>query len=599
MHPKTFVELLSQENMKKSNEIRLPQSFTQSLLDKDKEEDNSVEPKEWTIITALDRVLAKAKDSRLSDKFWSDCRKPLDFLCQKLGMKDMQVVVLAILVEDGSEMSWHKIAEYLACSRLTIMTYTEEIDELVEKRWILRDVCHERGRRYKGFTLAKGVVTALRHNEIFVPEKIEGLSLPEFIVKVAKKLECDIEYDSDDEDTKWLLQLCKLNQQLPFCREVQKYGDDIYVQILMIVMAASYANSGNTEYEGLPTHYIDRAFPHDFCCNHVRRKLDDGTHILFKDGIIEYYCEDGVANNERLCFTMKAKTDLFAEFTTCDADTKTQRTFKELRLHSSLKEKQMFYNATEEKQIDRLADLLSQEHLSGVQDRLAEQGLRRGFACVFYGEPGTGKTETVLQLARKTGRDIIQIDISSMRDKFVGESEKNLKAVFSRYRTICRSSEVTPILFFNEADAIFGKRTTTGSNPTVEKMENAMQNILLQEMEDLTGILIATTNLTGNFDRAFERRFLYKVEFHKPDATVKSRLWTSMLGGVVSEGDAKTLAARYDFSGGQIENVARKRTIEYILSGKEATFDEIDEYCRQELLDKKGGNFRRIGFVSA
>ena len=585
--------------MKKKHEIRLPEPYRSQLLAKKKEIDNFVEPKEWTIISALDRVLAKAKDCRLSDKFWSDCRKPLDFLCQKLGLKDMQVVVLAILVEEGSEMSWRRIAEYLDCSRLTVMTYAEEIDELVEKRWILREVCHEHARRCEGFRLAKGVVTALRHNEVFVPEKIDGLEPHEFIFKLAKRLECEIDFDPEDDDTRWLLKLCKLNQHLPFCREVQKYEDDIYVQILLILMAANYGNSGNTEHEGLSMHYVDRNFPHDFCCNHACHKLKDGSHILFKDGIIEYYCEDGVADTERLCFTHKAKTEFLADFVPNDTDGKGQRMFRELKMHSSLKEKQMFYNATEQKQIDRLFNLLSQENLPGVQNRLAEQGLRRGFACLFYGEPGTGKTETVLQLARKTGRDVMQIDISDMRDKFVGESEKNIKSVFSRYRTICRNSEVTPILFFNEADAVFGKRTSTGNNPTVEKMENAMQNILLQELEDLDGILIATTNLTGNLDSAFERRFLFKVEFHKPDASVKSRLWTSMLGGVVSEGDAKTLASRYDFSGGQIENIARKRTIEYILSGKEATFDEIDEYCKQELFNKKGGNFRPIGFMSA
>ena len=186
--------------MKKKHEIRLPEPYRSQLLAKKKEIDNFVEPKEWTIISALDRVLAKAKNCRLSDKFWSDCRNPLDFLCQKLGLKDMQVVVLAILVEEGSEMSWRRIAEYLDCSRLTVMTYTDEMDELVEKRWILRECCHEHARRCEGFRLAKGVVTSLRHNEVFVPEKIEGLEPHEFIFKLAKRLECEIDFDPEDDD---------------------------------------------------------------------------------------------------------------------------------------------------------------------------------------------------------------------------------------------------------------------------------------------------------------------------------------------------------------------------------------------------------------
>jgi SpoVK/Ycf46/Vps4 family AAA+-type ATPase len=126
-------------------------------------------------------------------------------------------------------------------------------------------------------------------------------------------------------------------------------------------------------------------------------------------------------------------------------------------------------------------------------------------------------------------------------------------------------------------------------------MDNAMQNIILQEIEDLNGILIATTNLTCNFDSAFERRFIYKVEFHKPDTDVKAQIWRSMLTDLSAD-DALRLAAHFDFSGGQIENIARKRAVDYILSGKYASYDEIEGYCRAELL---GGKERKsIGFIS-
>ena len=189
----------------------------------------------------------------------------------------------------------------------------------------------------------------------------------------------------------------------------------------------------------------------------------------------------------------------------------------------------------------------------------------------------------------------MQIDIAGLRDKFVGETEKNVKAIFTRYRHLCKNSDVMPILFFNEADAIFNKRTTIGSNnPTVEKMENSMQNIILQEVENLEGILIATTNLTSNLDDAFDRRFLFKVEFKKPEVDVKAKIWTSLLNNL-SEKDAHILAERYDFSGGQIENIARKRAIDYVLNGKFDTLQEIETYCKAEMLDKKGSR-ARIGF---
>ena len=194
----------------------------------------------------------------------------------------------------------------------------------------------------------------------------------------------------------------------------------------------------------------------------------------------------------------------------------------------------MFYNPFEEDQIAQLTSLLSPENLSGIQHRLEEEGMRKGVACLFYGAPGTGKTETVLQIARRTGRNIMQIDIAGLRDKYVGESEKNIKSIFTRYKRLCKNSDILPILFFNEADGILTKRTSlTSSNPSIEKMENAIQNIILQEMENLEGILIATTNLTCNLDTAFERRFLFKIEFKKPETEVKAKIWKSMLRRVV------------------------------------------------------------------
>ena len=219
--------------------------------------------------------------------------------------------------------------------------------------------------------------------------------------------------------------------------------------------------------------------------------------------------------------------------------------------------------------------------------------MRRGFACLFYGAPGTGKTETALQLARKTGRDILQVNVSELRDKYVGESEKRVKALFDSYRKAVASSKVAPILLFNEADAIISKRTENVAR-SVDKMENALQNIILQEMENLEGIMIATTNLTANMDKAFERRFLYKVEFNAPTIDAKCAIWRSMIPSLNDE-EALLLAAKYDFSGGQIENIARKYTVAQILSENDITLNDIHDLCREELLDKERTH-RRIGF---
>ena len=215
----------------------------------------------------------------------------------------------------------------------------------------------------------------------------------------------------------------------------------------------------------------------------------------------------------------------------------------------------------------------------------------------MYGGPGTGKTETVYQLARQTGRDIMAIEVPQIKSKWVGDSEKNIKAVFEKYRAMVAKSKVAPILLFNEADAIIGVRKS-GAENAVDKMENSIQNIILQEMETLNGIMIATTNLTENLDAAFERRFLYKIEFEKPDPCVRQHIWRTMLPEL-DDNECKALAEGFDFSGGQIENVARKYSIDGILDDLEQKdrLNELTSLCSEERINDSMADRRRVGFV--
>ena len=134
-----------------------------------------------------------------------------------------------------------------------------------------------------------------------------------------------------------------------------------------------------------------------------------------------------------------------------------------------------------------------------------------------------------------------------------------------------------------------------GAEHAVDKMENSVQNIILQEMESLEGILIATTNIVGNMDKAFERRFLYKIAFEKPGLEAKRAIWHSMIPELTEE-EVDSLASTYDFSGGQIENICRKRSIDHILWGDKALgLDALKAHCDSELLNRKD-EVRRIGF---
>lgn len=554
----------------------------------------SIKRKSWTIISALNRILEQAEGSKLSDEFWKSCKTPLAFLRKELGLTDIQIVVLAILIEAGEPLSWKGIARYLNCTRLSIMVYGEEIGELVTRRWLTRRSVDEIGCCSEGLALTEGVLTAFQHNTTFVPEKIDDLTEQEFVDKLERHIEKNMNdhHIAFTDDEEWMLQYVKLNPHLPLCHEILKF-DDIHIQSLLLLIVVDYAQWEGSDGEGLTFSSIDNLYPEELDSDFMREKLRDGTHPLILCGYIEHKCVDGLANTEQYMLTHKAKAELLSAYRPSHSKClRMKPSNRFLKSHEAIREKSLFFNVSEQQQIDRLASLLSVENLPSVQQRLEEQGMRKGFACLFYGAPGTGKTETVLQIARQTGRDLMQVDIAGLRDKWVGESEKNIKEVFARYRALCKNCEVMPILFFNEADAIISKRTENVKH-SVDKMDNAIQNIILQEIEDLDGILIATTNLTSNLDKAFERRFLYKVVFHKPNIDVKTKIWHSMLKDI-TEDEARQLALHFDFSGGQIENIARKRTVDYILSGKYASLDEIEGYCRAELLT--GAERNAIGF---
>jgi SpoVK/Ycf46/Vps4 family AAA+-type ATPase len=314
----------------------------------------------------------------------------------------------------------------------------------------------------------------------------------------------------------------------------------------------------------------------------IKNELKKQQSELMILGLVENPNSNGFEDRETFKLSDKAKAELLGEL---NIQEKQAESHKDIVLHTSLAEKTMFYNQSEESQIEQLSTLLKEENFKNVQQRLADKGMRTGFACLFHGSPGTGKTETVYQIARQTGRDIFMVDISQTKSMWFGESEKKIKDVFDRYKYAVKESKLAPILLFNEADAVINKRQEIGSS-SVDKTENAIQNILLQEMENIDGIMIATTNLTKNLDKAFERRFLYKIEFNKPNIEAKKSIWQSIIPELSST-DADTLANRYDFSGGQIENIARKATISSIINGHEPDFENLESYCKNEILTKE------------
>lgn len=306
--------------------------------------------------------------------------------------------------------------------------------------------------------------------------------------------------------------------------------------------------------------------------------------------MIEFSSDGGFVNEEQVCLCEDVRKIFFTELNIREEEIPRS---PDLKSYASISRKELVYNQTEKEQMRRITKMLDESNFRDVQKRMKEQGLRDGINLIFYGAPGTGKTESCLQLARQTGRNILMVDVAKLKDKYVGNSEKQVRGLFLYYRDLVSHSEKAPILLFNEADAVFGRRMENAEQG-VDKMNNALQNIILQEMETISGVLIATTNLETNLDPAFERRFLMKVRFDMPDAGARQKIWKGMIPEL-SEEDAEVLAQRYEFSGGQIENITRKSMINYIIEGEKPTMEDLVKYCDEECFVRSSRRYT-IGF---
>jgi AAA+ superfamily predicted ATPase len=247
--------------------------------------------------------------------------------------------------------------------------------------------------------------------------------------------------------------------------------------------------------------------------------------------------------------------------------------------------KVLFFEPAFASQVDFIKASLANDKFVSLQERLKEKAFPTGVSCLFYGDPGTGKTETAMQIARATGREVFHVDISESKSAWFGESEKRIKEIFENYRRVSEKCEVKPILLFNEADAIFSKRKDVGAGNCAQT-ENAIQNIILEEMEKLDGILIATTNLTNNFDSAFDRRFLFKLRFTKPTPAERLKIWIEKMPWIEIDLAAE-LSRKFDFSGGEIDNIVRKTITEEVLSGEKPSYEKLTAFCESERISNK------------
>lgn len=550
-------------------------------IDFDQQVPLPLEESDLTILQLFDRVLREVTSKGFSQSTLDLCMPYICRLAQLQAITNRQAFIMAICMNFSLNMSitLRAVANMLDTTNMMLMHWMPDFHALCEKE--LLEKMERRMGRVDEYVIPADVLEAFSNNEVFVKKtsKVENTLelLSTFYHLFKQKSKTCMETDAF---IKKCSRLLSDNLHLPLVSKLKKLElSSIESELILLHLCRFYVMNSMSN---VSLGQIVALFDEGKDRNVMVYGLLQGNHELFQRKLITFGCADGIKDKETLCLTAKARHLLIPEYKLRGMNTPSS----DMTSHKDIVFKNLYYNPSVEQQIQRLHSLLEEKNFRMVRKRLQERGFHKGIACLFYGSPGTGKTETVLQLAKSSGRDVMQVSMSQIRSKWVGESQKNIQEVFASYKERVRASKLCPILLFNEADAIIGNRmeVTTSS---VDKMENSIQNVILQEMENLEGIMIATTNLQGSLDAAFERRFLYKVEFEKPSLQVRTQIWHSMMPDVY-EATHSSIASQYDFSGGQIENIARKALVDDLLfySSDISNKERISTFCRQEALSK-------------
>lgn len=516
----------------------------------------------------------------------SPFKEETDYLKERLGLEPFQAILFAliIIVDANGRCNINNVGKRLGMSYLKMLSYSKDL-------YTLRDRGFIRLKGNNDISVPPEVVDAVMNDKPVEKPSIEGMNTRAIIRRIAsylKRLEdCECTPYQFVEDVETVLNANPQTSYTAACEKYQILSTRVnpFDKVIFHIMASLYIRKDYTVFD---VGDLEDFFKDEETMDTIRDFFDNKSMALQILDIIEPAQCDGMRDGASFKFKDEVVADLFADI---KVKTSTLKTV-DLNDLAGKPVKELYYNQEERKQIERLGNLLEEESLQRVFGAMKDKGLRTGLICLFYGAPGTGKTETVYQMARRTGRKIMETDVAKLRNCYIGETEKNMRSLFRDYRIACSENERMPILLFNEADAILGTRME-GAVKAVDRMENSVQNILLQEMENFEGILIATTNLLGNLDPAFDRRFLFKIRFNKPELEPRSHIWKSQFPQL-SDTDALSIAGEFDFSGGQIENVVRKYTMDSILTGTEGGLEQLRQYCREESVEKN--TRRRIGF---
>lgn len=547
-----------------------------------------------SIVERIGLVFDLSRHSKLESAFLEKIDNELIELAAYFNTTNIQALFLANIIPlnfRGRSISPRDLIDWFECNPMKIMKYSNELESLCALGLIKKQRAHR--NRLTGasvdYSVSEHVLEAIRDGKKLEPKKV---NLDSDIYQILENI-ADIWDQVDDNEliaNEAIDQVKNIIISYPHIPLFKKLSTlDLYIQDAFLFLFLIWRKLNNEELVNLDRAtegIIERGSNK---IRYIRGFLDSENQLIKKD-LVELLEAQFTSNTE-----IKLTDKSLGVLEECGLKIYTPKSKKRNGIINpeDIIQKNLIYNNEELKQLSLIRDLLEESNFLATQQRLGAKKLPKGVTILLHGASGTGKTESVLQLAKSSGRQILKVDISQSKSAYFGESEKRIKKIFTAYKEYAKEADKCPILFINEADGLINQRSEISkNNNAVLKTENTIQTILLEEMELFEGILLCTSNLSSNFDSAFDRRFLFKINFKKPDTTLKSQIWKLKLPNL-SEAECQTLATQFDFSGGQIDNITRKAEIFEVIHAQSVSFNQIQDFCREEIF---GTNRVKIGF---
>lgn len=500
--------------------------------------------------------------------------------------------VLAVLLCEqiaGNKFNVNKVMQYLGFKTINILEVSATLNELKKKGWMVPTKSAYEVESINDYYFSKEVMNSVLMND----KTLLDIIVPDNVIKAMYSIMKFIKNAMADPDNEYLveavLQYVEHFRVFPVIDAICKNDQITFAEKVILLYIMAFATSGIDEFDlnyELDKFSDDPSFPHVF-----KSRVSTDKSILFKEGYLEFL-EPFLADFSRVSLGERLKDELDIK------DSEVKKAFRpklsQLILPEDNAVKTLFFNKENQQQVDEVYQLTSDAY-DDVIERFKQNGMQPGLTMLFHGEAGTGKTELAKQIAKQNNRVVLLVDISQMHSMYLGQSERNVKKLFMEYKTAMQHYDRTPILLFNEADAIISKRGVV--EKSVDQIYNSVQNLLLQELEDFKGIFIATTNMLINIDTAFDRRMLYKLQLDIPNQ--ETRL--AILKQSFSDYDEKLLhnvSKEYALTGGQIDTLKRRRLAEQLLFGTAPTDASKFISAIEQELNFRNNKADKIGFSS-